>query len=155
MDTFDIADLEDISPWDALLLGVKRRARRVRICDRVTDEVMKRWRAQCEETGEGNPEVPPQEARAWMAESRNEERILQRTAKMAIDAGVAEAMIRRLDMEGRLITDALVAGLDSLDLSPDQRIHALESMHQALVGDRELPGGDALPPQLPPSDDES
>lgn len=141
MNAFQLAHEEDISPWDALLLAVRRRAQRVRAVDRVLEAVMAEHVRLCNEDPEykesHNPDVPPAEARIWLAESRNEERLLVRSAKMAVDAGVADAVVRRLELEGRLVTDALVAGLDSLNLTADQRLLALSTMHRQLA---QLPG---------------
>lgn len=139
MGAFELAQYESVSPWDALLLAVSRRAQRVRWCDHVVDEIVDQHRKACaailadDPTASVNAEVPPQEARQWMAESRNEERLMTRAAKMAVDAGVADAMVRRMEMEGRLVTDALIAGLDALELTPDQRLKALSTMHRKLA----------------------
>ena len=69
--------------------------------------------------------MPGAEVRVWLVESRNEERLLTRAAKMAIDAGVAKMMVERDQLAGRLLADALVAGLDKLNLTADQRMQAL------------------------------
>jgi len=81
-----------------------------------------------------NPDVPNDTVRTWLIESRNEERLLTRAAKMAIDAGVADALVRRIELEGQLAVDALVAGLDVLDLPGEQRMLALSAMHDKLAG---------------------
>jgi hypothetical protein len=128
MQAFDLAAEENISPWDALLLAVRRRAARVRVCDQLADAALAAVRA---EQGEGAG--PDDSVKYWLTESRNEERLLTRAAKMAIDAGVAAEMVRRLDVEGRLVTEALVAGLDSLELSPEQRITALTAVHHRIM----------------------
>lgn len=153
METFDIAKLDNISPWDALLLAVNRRAARVRWVDAILQEMLEQHRRTCEAiladdpTAAVYPDLPPAEVRVWMAESRNEERLLTRAAKMAVDAGVADAQIRRIEMEGRLTTDALIAGLDALELTPDQRLKALSTMHRTLM---QLPAGaSAAAPTVP------
>lgn len=135
MDAFNVAAQENVSPWDALLIAVKRRAARVAWVDNVISALMEQHKRECIETGEGDPNVPPDTVRKWMAESRNEERLMTRSAKMAVDAGVADALVRRWEIEGKLTTAALIAGLDSLDLTPDQRLKALSTMHNALAGD--------------------
>lgn len=136
---FDIAEHEDISPWDALLVAVRRRAARVRAVDRIINAAWDDHRRLCEaDPNHGNPEVPNDDVRVWMAESRNEERLLTRAAKMAVDAGVADALVRRLELEGQLAVDALMAGLDALNLPHDQRMTALAAMHRQLM---QLPSG--------------
>ncbi len=134
MTAFDIAGEEDVSPWDALLLAVRRRAQRVRAVDRIIQDAWADHRRLCEaDPNHGNPEVPPDAVRTWMAESRNEERLMARSAKMAIDAGVAEAVVRHMEVAGRRAVDALVAGLDALELTSEQRIRALEAAHRELM----------------------
>lgn len=150
MTAFELANFEDVSPWDALLLAVKRRAHRVRLIDAILAAAWDDHRRLCEaDPTYGNAEVPGDEVRKWMVESRNEERLLSRTAKMAVDAGVAKMMIERTQLEGRLLADALVAGLDTLDLTPDQRMKALGAAQQTLMqvaGD--VPEGPATIPGI-------
>jgi hypothetical protein len=134
MGAFDLATEENVSPWDALLLAVRRRAARVRAVDRIVDIAWEDHRKLCEaDPTHGNPEVPDATVRVWMTESRNEERLMTRAAKMAVDAGVADAVVRRLELEGQLAVDALMAGLDVLDLTPDKRMRALSAMHSKLT----------------------
>ena len=125
----EIADTKNITPWDALLLAVRRRAARVQWVDNVITEIIKQHI-----DSDGDPNIPPDEVKPWLMESRKEEQLMVRSAKLAIDAGVAEAVVRRLEMEGKVITDALVAGLDSLELTPEQRMTALSVMHNQLTG---------------------
>jgi hypothetical protein len=137
----ELATEDNVSPWDALLLAVKRRAARVRWCDGVAEHLMASHRARCmpdsdeydpEYAALRDPEVPPQEVRTWLTESRNEERIMTRAAKMAVDAGVADAMIKRVQREGQIMSDALMSALDALNLTQDQRLLALSKMHESL-----------------------
>jgi hypothetical protein len=116
-----------------LLLAVKRRAARVRWADQVAEHAMKAHRESCAELGEGDPDIPPSEVRTWLAESRNEERLMTRAAKMAVDAGVADAMIRRVEHEGKMISEIWLAGIDAIDLTQDQRVKALSAMHAMLA----------------------
>jgi hypothetical protein len=134
MIAFDIAGEENVSPWDALLLAVRRRAARVHAVDVIIETAWQDHRTLCEaDPNHGNPDVPDDVVRKWMAESRNEERLMTRAAKMAIDAGVADAVVRRLELEGQIATDALLAGLDVLNLTADQRLTALSTMHRKLT----------------------
>lgn len=140
MTVFDVAAELDITPWDALLIAVKRRAARVRWTDEMVAAAIAQQKH--DELHDLDPDYPPDPARpfvpgeqalTWLAESRNEEKLLTRAAKAAIDAGVAEAIIRRVQMEGRLVTEALVAGLDALDLTADQRMAALDAASTRLL----------------------
>ncbi len=143
MQAFDATGEVRVSPWDALLLAVRRRANRVNWVDSVIAELLRQQANRDEEEGRRPGETPPSpEVQRWMAESRNEERLLIRAGKMAIDAGVADAVVRRLELEGRLVTDALVTGLDSLDLTPEQRLEALSAMHARLALDDGRPDDD-------------
>lgn len=124
----------DISPFDALRLVVNHRAEALARVERIITAAWDAHRRECEATGTGNPDVPPKEVRQWMQESRAEARLLAQGSKLSIDAGVADALVRRWELEGRLVTDALVAGLDALELSPDDRLRALARMHTVLAG---------------------
>lgn len=139
MNAMVLAEQDNVGPWDALLIAVKRRSARVRWCDSVAEHIMVRHRAELTPGHEdydperaGDPDVPPAEVRRWLAESRNEERLMTRAAKMAIDAGVADAMIRRVKFEGAKMADALVAGLDVLELTHEQRMKALGAMQDVI-----------------------
>lgn len=125
---FEIAGEVEITPWDALLLAVRRRARRVEWCDAMAAAALEIVHRE-----QGKDALPDDSVRTWLVESRNEERLMTRSAKMAIDAGVAEAVIRRLELEGRLVTETLVAGLDALELTAEQRMAALEAAHRKLL----------------------
>lgn len=148
---FQLGNEAELSPWDALLLAVRRRAARVRWVDSVIAELIAQEQKEAQELDqeEGRepqpPPAPSAEVRAWLTESRNEERLLTRAAKMAVDAGVADAVVRRLELEGRLVTDALVAGLDSLQLSSEQRLRALSTMHRALAAGTDAEVPDSMP----------
>jgi hypothetical protein len=151
MEAFDIAAEENVSPWDALLQSVRRRAARVHVIDRIVQAAWDQHRRVCEQAEEGShldPNVPPEEVRIWMAESRNEDRLLTRASKMAIDAGVAKMLIERDQLEGSLLADALVAGLDALDLTTEQRMMALGEAQKtltAIAGADEFAGQSAIP----------
>jgi hypothetical protein len=71
--------------------------------------------------------------RPWLKESRQERMVAGRMAKAAVDAGVMEALGRRLDMEGGLVADALTAALDALELEPAQRMKALGAAQERLL----------------------
>src|SRR6266542_4944016 len=69
MMAFDIAKYDDISPWDALLLAVKRRASRVRAVDNIINAAWEDHRRLCEaDPTYGNPDVPDEAVRKWMIE---------------------------------------------------------------------------------------
>lgn len=106
----------DVSPWEALLLGVRLTAGSVMRTERKLVEV--------EQQSDG-AEVTPPELKYWRQETRRERVLMVRTAKAAIDAGVAERLVRQVEMEGQLVAAALTAALDVLPLSAEQRMTAL------------------------------
>lgn len=130
----ELGQIEDIDPINALLLAVKRRSARVRMADSIAQRIIEEHQRQCADDEEyGDPNVPPAEARRWLAESREEERMMMSAAKKAIDAGVADVLIRRANQDAAAWIDAMVDGLDSLELSDDDRLRALNSMHQSIA----------------------
>jgi hypothetical protein len=64
---------------------------------------------------------------------------LARTAKAAVDAGVAERLVRQVELEGRLVAEVLGRTLDRLELGPEQRQEAFAFAHRELL---ELESGD-------------
>lgn len=118
-----VAREDDISPWDALLRATRLAANRVAWVDRQLAEAVA-----ADDGGEGTTRV-----RAWLKESRNERHLLARTAKAAIDAGVAERLVRQVELEGRLVAEVLGRTLDALDLSAEQRQVAFATAHRELL----------------------
>lgn len=60
--------------------------------------------------------------REWLLLYREERTHSARVSKMAIDAGLAERMVRLAEDQGRLLASAIHAILDALQLTPDQLI---------------------------------
>jgi hypothetical protein len=120
-----IAAEENISPWDALLKSVRVAANRAAWVDQTLADVVA--------ANDGDMGVPA--VRHWLKESRLERTLLAKMAKAAIDAGVAERMVRQVELEGQLVAEAVVAALDALALSPEDRTRALEMAHQRLLGE--------------------
>lgn len=151
MSVFDLAEVDNISPWDALQTSVNRRAQRVRWVDAIIERILAEHEAKCDVNSplhdpdyalEHTPAIPPASVKPWLMESRNEERLLTRAAKLAIDAGVADAVVRRWQAEAKRSIDALIAGLDAIPtLSTEDRIKAIEAMQSTLMPTDELPSG--------------
>lgn len=118
-----VAREENISPWDALLRATRLAANRVAWVDQRLAEVVARH--------DGEPFSA--EVRAALKESRNERTLLARTAKAAVDAGVAERLVRQVELEGRLVAEVLGRTLDALELSQDQRQTAFAVAHRELL----------------------
>ena len=60
------------------------------------------------------------DAREWLLVYREERGHLARTAKMAIDAGVAQRLVSIAEDQGRILASAIRAVLLALNLSPEQ-----------------------------------
>lgn len=113
----------DVGPWEALNLAVRLAAHRVQ-----WTELQAQRAADASDGEDGNAQVM-----RWLAESRRERALLVKTAKSAIDAGVAERLVRQVELEGRLVADAVGRALDALELSEDQRTLAFSTAHRALL----------------------
>ena len=125
----EIAREENVSPWDALLRSTRLAANRVAWVDARLAEVTARH--------DGEPFAL--EVRQALKESRNERALLARTAKAAVDAGVAERLVRQVELEGRLVAEVLGRTLDALELTVEQRQTAFTVAHRELL---ELEAGD-------------
>lgn len=121
----EVARELQVSPWDALLLGVRLAAGRVAWVD---EELRRATREAEADDGGGSSAV-----RSWLKESRLERTLLARTAKAAIDAGVAERLVRQVELEGQLVAEVLGRTLDALDLSAEQRQTAFAVAHRELL----------------------
>jgi hypothetical protein len=118
----DVARELQVSPWDALLLSTRLAAGRVAWVDRQLADAVGRE--------DGAPGV---ETRRWLDESRRERSLLARTAKAAVDAGVAERLVRQVELEGRLVAEVLGRTLDALELTAEQRQTAFATAHRELL----------------------
>lgn len=126
----DISRQLDVSPFEALLLGVRLAAGRVAWVDAQLQEAVR-----ASDGERVNPEV-----RALLKESRNERNLMARTAKAAIDAGVAERLVRQVELEGQLVAEVIGRVLDRLDLEPERRQEAFTIAHQELLQLEASPG---------------
>lgn len=118
-----VAREEGISPWDALLRATRLAANRVSWVDLQL--------ANAVAASDGDEATPA--VRAWLKESRNERNLLARTAKAAVDAGVAERLVRQVELEGRLVAEVLGRTLDALELTAEQRQLAFATAHRELL----------------------
>jgi hypothetical protein len=128
----DVARELNISPWDALLHSVRVAAGRAAWVDVQLREAVRR-----NDGEEGNAEV-----RGWLKESRHERMMLARVAKAALDAGVAERLVRNVELEGEIVAEVIGRVLDKLGLAPEQRVLAFDEAHRQLLA-LEAPSGEA------------
>ena len=145
-------DDPSVSPWEALLAGVSRAVARSLWVDAQLQDAVR-----AATTGEHDGADPSDsiQVRRWLKESRSERALMGRTAQAAIQAGVAERLVRQVQMEGRLLAAALDAALDSIELSADQRLRAVEAAHEHLLGADAGPvvRGEIENPSPPATDD--
>lgn len=118
-----ISQEENVSPWEAMLKSVRLAAGRVSWVDAQLEQIVN--------ANDGDLDAP--QVRRWLDESRKERALLARMSKVAVDAGLAERMVRQVELEGQLVAEAVVYALDTLDLSSEQRAQALEAAHAKLL----------------------
>lgn len=118
-----IAGELDVGPWEALGLAVRLAAHRVAWTEQQAERAL--------QDAAGRADDP--RVLRWLAESRRERALMARTAKSAVDAGVAERLVRQLELEGRLVADAVGHALDALGLDQEQRALAFSVAHRALL----------------------
>jgi hypothetical protein len=119
----EISREENISPWDALLRATRLAANRVAWVDRQLAELV----------AANDGDVLSAPVRAGLKESRLERTLLARTAKAAVDAGVAERLVRQVELEGKLVAEVLGRTLDALELTAEQRQTAFATAHRELL----------------------
>lgn len=127
----DIARELDVTPWEALIKSVKIAAARAAWVDYQLAEAVRR--------NDGEPANP--EVKGWLKESRMERTLLARMAKAAVDAGVAERVVRQVELEGEIVAEVIGRVLDKLGLPAEQRVLAFDEAHRQLLA-LEAPSGD-------------
>lgn len=126
----DIARELDVTPWEALIKSVKIAAARASWVDAQLAEAVRR--------NDGDSATP--EVKGWLRESRAERTLLARIAKSAVDAGVAERLVRQTELEGEIVAEVIGRVLDKLGLPPEQRVLAFDEAHRQLLA-LEAPSG--------------
>lgn len=126
----DVARELNISPWDALLKSVRVAAGRAAWVDVQLKEAVQR--------SDGDSSSP--EVKGWLKESRDERMMMARVAKAALDAGVAERVVRQTELEGEIVAEVLGRVLDKLGLPAEQRVLAFDEAHRQLLA-LEAPSG--------------
>lgn len=121
-----IARIEDISPWEALLLAVRRAAAWAAFYDTKLAEVM-----------DDDDLRPTGSAHDWVKAAERVNDKLARYSKMAVDAGVAQLLVTRARTEGEEIARVLntAIGVASLDEESETRLRtALRAALMAMDG---------------------
>lgn len=117
-----IAQALEISPWEALLLAVRRCAGWAAFYETKLGEV------------ENDDDLRPGGAAyQWVEAAERVNDKLARWSKMAVDAGVARIMVERAQLEGAQIARALNVALAEagLDEGAEQRVR--EALRRALT----------------------
>lgn len=127
----DIARELNVTPWEALLKSVKVAAARAAWVDFQLAEAVRR--------NDGEPTAG--EVKGWLKESRAERTLLARMAKAAVDAGVAERLVRNVELEGEIVAEVIGRVLDKLGLPAEQRVLAFDEAHRQLLA-LEQPSGE-------------
>lgn len=82
------------------------------------------------------------DAREWLYLYREERGHLARVSKMAIDAGVANRLVTLAEDQGRILSEALRAVLQALDLNPSQQSlipQIVPPILRAVANNRKIP----------------
>jgi hypothetical protein len=124
----ELAAERNITPHEALLGLVRTAAARAAWTDNIIFQQLREH----VDAG-GDPLKPPDGLVPWLRQSREERKLAAATAKQAVDAGVMQALERRLDLEGDLVASALGAALDAVELTHEQRVAALEAAQGRLL----------------------
>lgn len=139
----------DVSPWEALLSEVRRSAARVAWLDAHLEDAAERFeqvRGLVRATDINDESIPryglPKPVYDLLDESRKERRHYAVVAKAAIDAGVAERLLRNVQAETTLVFASLAAAFGQLNLSDEERHRALDAARAKLVAQAPaLPAG--------------
>lgn len=124
----ELAQELDVNPYEALLLSVRQAGGRAAW----TDLQLRDAEARHRESG-GITSVPSKDMRFWMTESRRERSLFIKAAQTAVQAGVAAALVQRMELEGAAVADAVTAALDALELTSEQRVAALGAAQERLL----------------------
>lgn len=121
-----------ITPWDALLLEVRRSAYRCLWLDQKLDDQISRERQLEHESTEQDRVAQAVEVRKWVETSRRERLHLARVAKAAIDAGLSERYVRSIEIEAKLIARVIERSLGVLELTEGQKREVALELRAAL-----------------------
>lgn len=129
-------EVQWVTPWDGLLLEVRRSAHRVAWIDQRIEEILQHERQLVHEAvdgffGEGMMTVR-EELRYWLKESRQERRHLVHVSTNAIKAGFAERTIQAIELEAKTIAKVIGRALAPLGMNDDQKRVVAVALREAL-----------------------
>jgi len=123
----------DVSPWEALLTAVKIAAGRVAFIE-----------AKLGEANRDEDLMPEGELAWWVRQAEMWHDRMAKVAKMAIDAGVAERMVRQVELEAEMMLKATQLTFAELGLDDVTRERALGMMGKHLLELESAEAVDAL-----------
>lgn len=118
----ELAREMNISPWQGLLLAVRRSAGEAAWYD-----------SKIAETTNDDDLRPGGASYDWLLGSRQALDKLARYSKMAVDAGVAERMVQQMELEGQTIALVLLRTLSALGLTGEQEEAARAILRRELL----------------------
>lgn len=117
-----IAQIMDVSPWEALLLAVRRAAAWANFYEGKLAEV------------ENDDDLRPGgNAYVWLEALERVTEKLARWSKMAVDAGVAKMLVERASLEGAQIAQALNAAIEDAALDEAAELRLRTALRRALT----------------------
>lgn len=125
----ELAEQMDINPLEALLYSVRVAGGHAAWADTQLRAARKR---QVEAGGQPG-DAPSDEVKRWSLESRRERTLFARISGEACRAGVAAALVARIDLESTAVAEAVMAAVDVLDLDPSARNIALGEAQKRLI----------------------
>jgi hypothetical protein len=117
-----IAEIVEISPWEALLLAVKRAAAWAAFYDTKLAEVM-----------DDEDLRPDGAAHDWVRAAERVNDKLARYSKMAVDAGVAQLLVQQARTEGEQIARVLNQALGDVGLEPEVEGRLRRALARAMM----------------------
>jgi hypothetical protein len=128
----------NVTPWEGLLLAVRIAAGRVAFCEHklASAEVDRQLEPPVDnaisEAGR-TFDLGGTNLHHWVKQAEYWHDRLARVSKLAIDAGVAERLVRQLELEAEMMLRATNLTLDELGLSDEDRQRALGIMSRNLL----------------------
>lgn len=131
----------DVTPWEGLLWAVRIAAGRVAFCEQKLGTAWSDRQLEPESgsygaagrLGEDESGAAGQNLNYWVKQAELWHTKLAQVSKLAIDAGVAERLVRQLELEAQLMLRATKLTLDELGLSDEDRARALGIMSRNLL----------------------
>jgi hypothetical protein len=128
----------DVTPWEALLTAVRIAAGRVawiesKLAQVAEDRQLEPVNNDAEDAAARDADHAGTNVNYWVRQAEVWHDRLAKVSKLAIDAGVAERLVRQLELEAELMLRATSLTFDELGLDDDTRQRALGIMSRNLL----------------------